>query len=199
MKRVKRSRGRNDQSWRIGLIVEDYDRVDWRRRRKASGSFHVGAGREGVGTKLGESGFDKCRDITRAIIPATLYLQFPCSFITPRDNLAPSPFHLSTSPFRRRIKRFLSRWPPTSLITVHCSRRVLTNKLPIQTRVRRLEVVNGSLVKSVESCVRGGSRRASRESRVNSREEKEKEKKERKKETSWLENLCVYGESTYTR
>ena len=45
----------------------------------------------------------------------------------------------------------------------------------------------------------GGSRRASRESRVNSREEKEKEKKERKKETSWLENLCVYGESTYTR
>lgn len=105
-----------------------------------------------------------------------------------------SPPHHSIN--ARRIKRFLSRRGHRLLITLHCSRRVLTNKLPIQTRVRHLEVVNGSLVKSVESC-EGRIVSASRESRVNLREEKEK--KERKKETSWLENLCVYGESTYTR
>lgn len=121
------------------------------------------------------SGFDKCRDITRAIIPATLYLQFPCSFTTPRDNLASPP------PFYQRPSNQTFSFPMATrlLITVHCSQGILTNKLPIQTRVRHLEVVNGSLMKSVESCEGRIVFRASRESRVNSREEKQKRKKER--------------------
>lgn len=104
-----------------------------------------------------------------------------------------SPPHHSIN--ARRIKRFLSRRGHRLLITLHCSRRVLTNKLPIQTRVRHLEVVNGSLVKSVESCE---GRIVSGKSRKSGKLEGG-EGKERKKERNKLENLCVYGESTYTR
>lgn len=97
-------------------------------RRKAFGLVQRRGGRpEVVGLEQNSgSGFDKCRDITRAIIPATLYLHFPCSFTTPRDNLAPTPFHQRPS---NQTFSFLL------LITVHCSRTVLTNKLPIQRRV----------------------------------------------------------------
>lgn len=144
----KRKRSADCVEGRIGLIVKGCDRV----KAKESIEFVlVGAvGRKGFEQASG-SGFDKCHDITRAIIPATLYLQFPCSFTTPRDGPRPL-FYQRPSRIKHSLSTFVvGNFSVLYIISKECWRINYQFKKELQIS----KSLVGSLVKSVPGRGKG--------------------------------------------